>query len=380
MRFGLAMLNQTDPNHPELHKRLTFDEEGLTNNCCVRLDGRDWLFGEQPFRVVGDPARPLPGRWLEMAGDLGKDEMGTPRQGKRSVWVFNIAPKVEITQTVELVAGQESGQLDTCLVRYRIDNKDRLVHSVGLRFLLDTYIGANDGVPFLIPGQNQFCTTQQSMTGGSVPQYIQACENQDLAHPGTIARLQLRLGGNIEPPDRVTLGAYPDPALGARMHDPRCQQEKTMWDVPLYDLSILNDSAVAMYWDARLIDAGASREMGFAYGLGDVAAGEGGGKLGLSVGGSFTPGGEISVTAYVNNPLPGQTVTLHLPAGFQLADGETTQAVPAPAPGAASRMSPVSWKVKAAGAGDYTVKVDSSNGASQTKKVTIKTRSIFGDN
>ena len=54
--------------------------------------------------------------------------------------------------------------------------------------------------------------------------------------------------------------------------------------------------------------------------------------------------------------------------------------MPAPAPGAASRMSPVSWKVKAAGAGDYTVKVDSSNGASQSKKVTIKTRSLFGDN
>ena len=58
-----------------------------------------------------------------------------------------------------------------------------------------------------------------------------------------------------------------------------------------------------MYWDRRLIAPGASREMGFAYGLGDVAAGEGGGKLGLSVGGAFTPGGEFSVTAYVNNPV-----------------------------------------------------------------------------
>ena len=165
------------------------------------------------------------------------------------------------------------------------------------------------------------------------------------------------------------------------MGDLRCQQEKTMWDVPVYPIKTMTpDSAVAMYWDARPIAPGAGREMGFAYGLGDVAAGEGGGKLGLSVGGSFTPGGEISVTAYVNNPVAGQNVTLHLPAGFQIAEGGLTQAVPAPAPGAASRMSPVSWKVKAGGAGDYTVKVDSSNGASQSKKVTIKTRSIFGDN
>ena len=112
-----------------------------------------------------------------------------------------------------------------------------------------------------------------------------------------------------------------------------------------------------------------------------MAAGEGGGKLGLSVGGAFTPGGDISVTAYVNNPIPGQTVTLTPPPGFQVADvGGLTRDVPAPPPGAASRMSPVSWKLKAAGAGDYTVKVDSSNGASQSKKITIKTRSPFGDN
>ena len=374
MRFGLVMINQGDGTGQR--KRLTFEEEGLSNNCCVRLDGRDMLYGEQPFRVVGEPQIPPAGRWVEMEGDLGDS-----RQGKRSVWVFNAAPSVQITQTVELVPGEQSGRIDTCLVRYRIENKDRVQHSVGLRFLLDTFIGANDGVPFLIPGQNQFCTTHEVMDGPAVPAYIQACEQQDLAHPGTIARLQLRLGDAIEPPNRVALGAYPSINLGQRMNDRRCDQEKTMWDVPVYDLSILNDSAVAMYWDPRLISAGGSRELGFTYGLGDVAAGEGGGKLGLSVGGAFTPGGEISVTAYVNNPTAGQTVTLTLPPGFQPADGGgLTRDVPAVAPGSVSRMSPVSWKVKAAGAGDYTIKVDSSNGASQSKKITIKARSPFGDN
>ena len=37
------------------------------------------------------------------------------------------------------------------MVRYQIENKDTQNHKVGLRFLLDTYIGANDGVPFTIP-------------------------------------------------------------------------------------------------------------------------------------------------------------------------------------------------------------------------------------
>ncbi len=214
MRFGLVMTDAANPKEWGRKKRLTFDSEGRSNNCCVRLDGQDMLFGEQPFRVAGEPRDPLLGRWLELAGDLG-----ARRQGKRSVWAFDAAPSVPITQTVELTAGEESGRLDTCLVRYRIDNKDTIPHSVGLRFLLDTYIGANDGVPFLIPGQNQFCTTQLVIAGPAVPSYIQACEQQDLADPGAVARLQFRLGNGVEPPNRVTLGAYPSISLAKRMND-----------------------------------------------------------------------------------------------------------------------------------------------------------------
>ena len=44
-------------------------------------------------------------------------------------------------------------------MRYRLDNQDTHEHTVGLRFLLDTYIGGNDGVPFLIPGQRELCSS-----------------------------------------------------------------------------------------------------------------------------------------------------------------------------------------------------------------------------
>jgi len=376
MRFGLAMLNQTDATGQP--KRLTFDPEGLTNNCCIRLDGQERLFGEQPFRKKVGITQRQPGRWTEMEGDLGADPNGLKREGKRSVWYYD-GEKMQITQTVELVAG-ESGQLDTCLVRYKLDNQDSRPHTVGLRFLLDTYIGGNDGVPFLIPGQDQLCDTTQELQGQNVPQYIQAFENDDVSHPGTIARLQLKVGGDVEAPNRVTLGAYPDPRLGDRTGDQRCRQEKTMWDVPVYPIKTIppGDSCVAMYWPIEALAPGKTRELGFAYGLGDVAASESGGKLGLTADGDRTPGGELTVTAYVTNPGANQTVTLTLPPGFS-ADGGLTRPVPAPA-GGVSRMSPVTWKVKAGSAGDYTLKVDSSNGASQSKKITIKARTLFGGN
>ena len=42
-----------------------------------------------------------------------------------------------------------------------------------------------------------------------IPQYIQACEHDDLTNPGTVAHVHLRLGGGINPPDRVTLSRSP---------------------------------------------------------------------------------------------------------------------------------------------------------------------------
>jgi hypothetical protein len=298
------------------------------------------------------------------------------RTSWRSVWVYD-SQRVEITQRVDLVAGEQSGDLDTCLVRYRIENKDDEPHRIGLRFLLDTFIGANDGVPFLIPGASQLCDTDLVLRGGEIPQYLQACEREDLASPGTVARLLLRAGGGLEPPDRVTLGAWPN----LRLPDARCKQEKTLWDVPVLPIKSLPepDSAVTMYWDERLVPAGAKRDVGFAYGLGSLAGSEGGGHLAVSVGGSFTPGGDLTVTAYVKNPSPGQSVTLELPKGFALIDSRANQPVPPLSRETTSQNSPVAWRVRSADrSGEYDLAVRSSTGASQSTRVSIRNQGIFG--
>jgi hypothetical protein len=287
--------------------------------------------------------------------------------------------RIQITQTTELVAGAQSNRPDTCLIRYSIQNLDNRTHRVGLRFLLDCYIGSNDAVPYLVPGRHELCTSYEEFNDPvRMPDFIQALEREDLRDPGTIAQIQLKVGRSVEPPTRVTLGAYPN--LRLRGTDRRCNQEKTMWDVPVMSMKSLpeGDSAVVLYWDQRELDPGKTREVGFAYGLGTVSGSEGKGQLALTIGGDFTPRGEFTATAYVSNPVPGQTATLTLPDGFELIGGEATQTVPAA--GAGSNTSPVTWRVRAGGAGTHKLKAELSTGVSQTKEVRIRVKGIFGDN
>jgi hypothetical protein len=375
MRFGLVTRGSGGGGLWPLgggSKRLTFDEQGRTNNTCIRLDGRELLFGERPFRLSnGQTIDNWPGRWQERS-------QPTAGEGRQSVWVYD-NEQVFITQTVELVAGEQSGVQDTCLVRYRIENRDGRPHNVGLRFLLDTYIGSNDGVPFLIPGARRLCDTMLDLrTAEEIPAYLQALEKEDLADPGTVVQVRLKVGGGLEAPGRVTLGAWPDPQLRSR--DPRCKQEKTLWEVPVLPIKTLRpgDSAVTMYWLEQVLPPGGKRDVGFACGLGSVSGGESKGQLGLTLGGSFTPGGELDLTAYVPNPTAGQTVTLTLPEGLTLLGSKPEQPVPPLPANAATRFSPVTWRVQPGQEGEYNLSVSTSTGATQTKRVVIKSRGIFG--
>src|SRR5207244_1993769 len=93
-------------------------------------------------------------------------------------------------------------------------------------------------------------------------------------------------------------------------------QHMTLWDVPVLPMKSMRsvnfradaDSAVVLYWPERELEPRESRQVGFAYGLGNVASSSG--TLALTVGGSLVRGEEFSVTAYVTRPAPDQRLTL----------------------------------------------------------------------
>jgi hypothetical protein len=379
MRFGLVLLREHDPTHPtqprQLAKKLTFDLWGRTNNTCLRVDGEEVLFGFQA------------GTWVAMKEPLAPDAR-RHREGFASRWRF---PKADllVTQEVEIVPGESSHKLDTCVVRYLLDNRDTRPHLVGIRFLLDTFIGANDGVPFTIPGAGGLCDTKvQFATPAAVPDFIEALENDDLRHPGTVARVQFRLGNRLEAPQRVMLGGWPNRHLQG-FGFPNAEDGFTLWDVPFIDIRGMDqrargigqqadpDSAVTMYWQERQLAPRKVREVGFAYGLSTVSSDEGDGRLLLTVGGRLVHDGEFTLTALVQDPRPDERLRLALPPGFRLVGGSDEQAVPPVPAGAVRRTSPVTWRIRAGGDGRYELLVRSSQGAAQKQPVIIRTQGIF---
>jgi hypothetical protein len=362
-------------------QRLTFHKKGITNNACLRVDGNEVLFGSKDH-----------GRWAQFYEKEWRDSDGGEHKGGRSVWVLS-SPAIKVTQMVEIVPGRvvrekETKKLkrlmDTCLVRYEITNEDRDEHRVGLRFLLDTLIGENDGVPFLFPDGASGCDTMKVFTGPEVPEYLLAIEN-DLESskgqsPGTVAKIQFSLGSRFSPPSRVVLGAWPDPRLQQFGHS-TARGRFTLWDVPEASMKEVvrakppgkPDSAVTIYWSPQPLRPGQTREVGLTYGLGSIASEETGGQLGLIGAERARVNQEFTLQAVVRNPAAGQTVTLEVPDGLALVEeSKRTQDAPPVAAGAARPESTVTWRLKGARTGAYTLTVRSSTNLSQSRMVLIE--------
>ncbi len=300
------------------------------------------------------------------------------------MWVHAPDPPIEVTQYVEIVPGGLSPDgkkrlLDTCLIYFDVYNNDGKTNAVGLRFLLDTYIGSNDAVPFTIAGAKGLCDTMKEFNSpADVPDYISALEHQDLQKPGTVAHISLKYGAGLEPPTRVTLGAWPVSSLRDKPGGAKADGMYTKWDVPVLPMADAKssenpkgDSAVTLYWDAKDIPPKQTRRVGFAYGLGSITGDAGAGQLGLTDGGEVAAGKDFTLTAYVKNPEQGATVTLALLPGLELAQGSEKQSVdPVPA-GSASPFSPVTWKVHAIKAGVYKIRITLNTGATLEHRLVV---------
>jgi hypothetical protein len=306
LRFGLQALTGNPDDPTDDFKKLTYEVDGGTNNTRVLVDGASPLF----FGPQGQPVEGL----------------NTDAEGRqRCAWAFR---QVEFEQAVEYVPGDLSQRLDTILVTYSARNDAKAARRVGLRVMLDTLIGENDGVPFIVPGRPGIVQTPQAFHGDDVPDFIRALETGNLAAPGVIVAIGLRTGTG-ERPSEVILSHWPG--------------SDANWDYDR-DEPFGHDTAVGLYYEPKRLEPGETRTIEFTYGLGTISSTRTkNARLSLTSGGQLQSGGKFWLVALVQNPRAGQAVKLTLPAGLSLKEtGEARKPVPA-----GGGFTQVSWLVAA---------------------------------
>jgi hypothetical protein len=322
----------------------------------LRVDNKTMHLGfiSTTFHIDGQIV--FPARLEKINAPLPRKPGGKVRDGVMSVYVHN---NVRITQTVEVVptrpgprAPGGKRRLDAVLVRYLFENKDTRPHKVGVRVNMDTFWVDNDGCLFAAPNHPGKILDGVELKGKKVPEYLQVLQRPDLKNPGEVAHFTFALGSRLEPPDRVfltRLGMFAD-----------------AWNMRA--TPAMGDSAMGMYWDPKELAAGAKREAAYAYGQGIASNPEGEGQVQTVLGGSFEPGKVFTVTAYVGDPVPGQSLTLQLPDGMELVEGKDVQPVPAVSD---EGHCLVMWRARVRRLGEFPLRIRSSNGVTYTKVITV---------
>jgi len=347
-------VEQTGPIDPTQHVQLQNQGNMMV---VVRVDNQTLHLGaiQTLFKIdnqVMYPGNP-PGRMTAFNQPLGKGRNGKPRVGSRSVYEVG---KLSITQEVEVIATKakpgQKRRLDSVLVNHIVENKDDKAHTIGMRIFMDVYIVNNDGALFAAPNQPGKVLDGVELKDKNVPDYVQFLQVPNLKAPGFVAHMTLNFGRNFEKADRVVLTS-----LGA-------QQDQ--WNVGVQMAG--GDSAMAVFWEPKEIKAGTKRQLCYAYGQGIAPTPEAEGQFAVVLGGSFEPGKLFSLGAVIQDPAPGQSLALELPSGMELVEGKERQPVPAINE---EGNSMVLWKARVLNTGNFTVRVRSSSGVTQTKLISI---------
>lgn len=319
-----------------------------TSYTTVRVDGRDYVFGGPTGKRAG-----FHGTYVPM------DSRPFVHEGREIHTVWQV-DDVVVTQVLSIAPGITTGQMDTARIEYRVTNEGTTAHSVGLRIVLDTLLGRNDGAPFQVRGQA--VVTDTAFRGDGIPDFYQAFDS--LANPQVVSQGTLR-AFDTTVPDEVYFSNWGSLADG-------------VWDfnfVPGRDFArageeFEQDSAVALFWNERPLAPGETRTYVTYYGLGGITIAPGHLSIGVtspaSVEGSHTDEMTFEVRAYIENTgdwiARDTVVRLENTAPLRIIDGPAAVSLGDMAPREARQ---VNWRVAVpvgtSGSFTYRVAVSSSN-------------------
>ena len=280
--------------------------EPWTSYTTVVVDGQAVIFGGATSRRAG---REIP---------TGVTEKG-PQAAEGSVVCTARMGDIEVTQELSLARSPTTRVRDAARIAYVVTNRGQQARSVGMRVVLDTMLGSNDGAP--LRAGDRAITTATQLAGGQIPDYWQAFDS--LSQPAVISQGTLR-GPGLTPPDRLEMVDW-----GTLADSP--------WEFPFPTGADFTrqgeqeqDTAVALYWNPAPLAPGQTRTYATLYGVGGVSLSPAQLSLGLTapaeVDFQYDEARPFPVVAYVENSggfeSRGTACALELPKGLKLAEGE----------------------------------------------------------
>lgn len=332
-RFAVDTIQGDPERNDDNHKPLIYGHpRPWTSFTTIRIDDRNYVFGKSTAKRAG-------------AGLPGGEMVEAPHRDGATIVTRCLYNKIiAVEQILDITSSPSTGALDTARIRYVYENRGDHPVEVGLRVLLDTMLGSNDGASFRV-GDHEV-TADYALDRGEMPDFWQAFDSLD--NPAVIAQSTLK-GGAVTPPDRLVFSNW-----GKAADNP--------WDFPVEtgsDFTRLGenelDSAAVMYWMPRKINPGEQYTVVIYYGLGDITFAPGKTFLGISAPDEVEYNKiamrKYSVVLYMEHlgeaTARNVKISLELPFGLTCISGNPTVNIDKMQPGVTRQFS---WEIRPNGA------------------------------
>ncbi|MCX7025793.1 MAG: hypothetical protein NT080_14435 [Spirochaetes bacterium] len=226
-RFSLYYLADITKN---VYVPLLYDQEPRTSFPSLSLDGK-------VFRL-GDSA--------EYRYTIGK--------GEKEAYIEYRSSFCVVRQTFSFIPSEGSDMTDGIAIRFELENVSDRDITVGIRYLLDTYLGEKNGKHFSV-GSRDKLASEYSLSG--------AFEERKFTTPSDTATSYafMLAGEGVTKPDRVLFANW------KRLYDGGWAIDIVPTrDFNLYPYSV-NDSAVAVYYEPVKLRKGAIRTVSLLMGI-----------------------------------------------------------------------------------------------------------------
>lgn len=273
---GGAPMDPNDNNKPLVYGR----PKPWTSYTTIKVNNINYVFGGSTKRRAGSDA------------NYGEVNEG-PVINNNQIYTSNIVDNIKVEQILSIVKSSTTGLFDTAQIKYRLLNTSNETKEVGLRIMLDTMLGQNDGAPFRLA--DRAITTDNLYLKEELPIFWQAFDS--ISNP-TVTSQGTFKGPGVTEPDKVYFSDWGSLADGVWNFDFNPQQDfirKGEYEI---------DSAIAMMWEPKMLEPNEEITYVTNYGLGGIKVVPGLLALGVTSPAEFTFDDNnqyFPVVAYVEN-------------------------------------------------------------------------------